>query len=168
MKFNVYVLSIYDLIFFANFFAWITLVFIQYKGTTLILTKNGMELLSTSYFDRKLWKKFYWGKIRRNLFLKFMAKFTALLLPFCRWWPQETRKQFTTTTKYVNGFVIFFSWNYPRIKNDILTNPMLATLFNHFKEINYLQNLLLKLEHSCIFFSIKDYNQQFHGIFFQA
>ena len=145
MKFNVYVLSIYDLIFFANFFAWITLVFIQYKGTTLILTKNGMELLSTSYFDRKLWKKFYWGKIRRNLFLKFMAKFTALLLPFCRWWPQETRKQFTTTTKYVNGFVIFFSWNYPRIKNDILTNPMLATLFNHFKEINYLQNLLLKL-----------------------
>lgn len=57
MKFNVYVLSIYDLIFFANFFAWITLVFIQYKGTTLILTKNGMELLSTSYFDRKLWKK---------------------------------------------------------------------------------------------------------------
>ena len=33
MKFNVYVLSIYDLIFFANFFAWITLVFIQYKAT---------------------------------------------------------------------------------------------------------------------------------------
>ena len=58
-----------------------------------------------------------------------MAKFTALLLPFCRWWPQETRKQFTTTTKYVNGFVIFFSWNYPRIKNDILTNPMLVRLY---------------------------------------
>ena len=128
--------------FIAKFLRELHWFFIQYKRT-LILTKNGMELLLPILIGSCEKKKFYWGKTRRNLFLKFMAKFTALLLPFCRWWPQETRKQFTATTKYVNGFVIFFSWNYPRIKNDILTNPMLATLFNHFKEINYLQNLLL-------------------------